>query len=99
KESTPLRDGTVDLETGVVGKTTGPEIRARALFRDRFIGVVRVGHALSRGKITPARYARGRHICVSRRGLDQGPIDEALKPFAHGKRKQRSRDRETSVPQ
>jgi DNA-binding transcriptional LysR family regulator len=51
------------------------------LFRDRFIGVVRRGHALSRGKITPSRYAAGRHICVSRRGLDRGPIDEALKPF------------------
>jgi DNA-binding transcriptional LysR family regulator len=81
KESTSLRDGTVDLETGVVGKTTGPEVRARALFRDRFIGVVRMGHALSQGEITPSRYARGRHICVSRRGLDKGPIDEALKPF------------------
>jgi DNA-binding transcriptional LysR family regulator len=81
KESTSLRDGTVDLETGVVGKTTGPEVRAQALFRDRFIGVVRMGHALSQGKITPSRYARGRHISVSRRGLDKGPIDEALKPF------------------
>lgn len=81
KESTSLRDGTVDLETGVVGKTTGPEVRARALFGDRFIGVVRMGHALSHGEITPSRYAGGGHICVSRRGLDRGPIDEALKPF------------------
>jgi DNA-binding transcriptional LysR family regulator len=81
KESASLRDGTVDLETGVVGKTTGPELRAQALFRDRFVGVVRVGHALSRVKITPARYASGRHIAVSRRGLDRGPIDEALKAF------------------
>lgn len=81
KDSAPLRDGTVDLETGVVGETTGPEVRAQALFRDRFIGVVRRGHPLSQGEITPSRYANGRHICVSRRGLDQGPIDEALKPF------------------
>ena len=79
KESTSLRDGTVDLETGVVGNTMGPEVRAQALFRDRFIGVVRMGHTLSRGKITPGRYAACRHISVSRRGLDQGPIDEALK--------------------
>jgi DNA-binding transcriptional LysR family regulator len=78
KDSTPLRDGTVDLETGVVGKSIGPEVRALALFRDRFIGVVRRGHPLCRGKITPARYAAGRHILVSRRGLDRGPIDEAL---------------------
>ena len=78
KDSASLRDGTVDLETGVVGKTTGPELRAQALFRDRFIGVVRKGHALCKGKITPSRYAAGRHIAVSRRGLEKGPIDEAL---------------------
>src|SRR5258705_3194501 len=80
RDSAPLRDGTVDLDTGVVGKMTGPEVRAQALFRDRFIGVVRNGHALSKGKITPARYAVGRHILVSRRGLDRGPIDEAFQP-------------------
>jgi DNA-binding transcriptional LysR family regulator len=81
KDSTPLRDGIVDLETGVVGQTSAPELRVQALFRDRFIGVVRPGHPLSAGEITPARYAAGRHIQVSRRGLDKGPIDEALKPF------------------
>ena len=81
KDSTPLRDGTVDLETGVVGKATSPELRAQALFRDRFIGVVRTGHALAQGEVTPARYAAGRHISVSRRGLDKGPIDEALEPL------------------
>lgn len=81
KESTSLRDGTIDLETGVVGKTTGPEVRTHTLFRDRFLGVVRMGHALSQGEITPTRYASGRHIGVSRRGLDSGPIDEALQPF------------------
>jgi DNA-binding transcriptional LysR family regulator len=81
KDSTPLREGTVDLETGVVGKMTGPEVRAQALFRDRFIGVVRKRHPLSRGRVTPARYAAGRHVLVSRRSLDWGPIDEALKSF------------------
>jgi DNA-binding transcriptional LysR family regulator len=81
RDSAPLRDGSVDLETGVVGNTTAPEVRAQALFRDRFIGVVRLGHALGQGEITPSRYAAGRHILVSRRGLDKGPIDEALKPF------------------
>jgi DNA-binding transcriptional LysR family regulator len=78
KDSTPLRDGTVDLETGVVGKATGPEVHAQALFRDRLIGVVRIGHALSQAEITPAAYVSGRHIAVSRRGLEKGPIDEAL---------------------
>ncbi|MGE0748859.1 MAG: LysR family transcriptional regulator [Rhodospirillales bacterium] len=78
KDSTPLRDGIVDLETGVVGAATGPEVRAQALFRDRFVGVVRAGHPLCQGKVTPERYAAGRHVLVSRRGRDRGPIDEAL---------------------
>jgi DNA-binding transcriptional LysR family regulator len=75
----PLRDGTVDLETGVIDETTGPEVRTRALFQDRYIGVVQKGHPLSRGKITPARYASGMHILASRENLDTGPTDEALK--------------------
>jgi DNA-binding transcriptional LysR family regulator len=81
KDSTSLRDGSIDLETGVVGKTTSPEVRVQALFRDRYIGVVRQGHLLCRDEITPSRFAAGRHIFVSRRGLDTGPIDDALRPF------------------
>jgi DNA-binding transcriptional LysR family regulator len=83
KSSAPLRDGAVDLETGVMSAASsgvmGPEVRAQALFRDRFVGVVRMGHPLARGKITPARYAAGQHILVSRRGRARGPVDEALK--------------------
>lgn len=78
KESSALRDGSVDLETGVIGLATGPEVRTQALFRDRFIGVVRKEHPLSQGLVTSAGYAGGRHVLVSRRGLDKGPIDEAL---------------------
>lgn len=81
KDSTPLRDGSVDLETGVVGKATSPEVRAQLLFRDCLVGAVRMGHKLCRGEITPARYAAGQHIAVSRRGLAGGPVDEALKPL------------------
>jgi DNA-binding transcriptional LysR family regulator len=82
KDNSLLRDGTIDMETGVVGIKTSPEIRAKALFRDRFIGVVRFGHSLSEGEMTLDRYAAGKHICISRLGLDRGPVDEALKPFA-----------------
>lgn len=81
KDSTALRDGSVDLETGVVGDETGPEVRTRLLFRDRFVGVVRQGHALCQGEITPARYAAGQHVLVSRRGLDKGLMDEVLSAF------------------
>ncbi len=78
KDSAQLRAGTIDLETGVVGTTMGPEVRAQALFRDRFVGVVRLAHPLCQGEITPTRYAAGRHIGITRQGLEMGPIDEAL---------------------
>ncbi len=78
RESAALRDGSVDLETGVVGAATSPEVLTQALFRDRFVGVVHPDHPLCRGEITPARYAAGRHVLVSRRGLERGPLDEAL---------------------
>lgn len=78
KDSGPLRDGSVDLETGVVDKAIGPEVRAQALFRDRYVGVVRAGHPLSQREMTPARFAAARHVHVSRRDNDKGPIDDAL---------------------
>lgn len=81
KESTSLRDGSVDLDTGVIGALSGPELRTRALFRDRFVGVVRAGHPLASGAMTLARYANASHIAVSRRGLSEGPIDAALAPL------------------
>ncbi|HEY0157144.1 MAG TPA: LysR family transcriptional regulator [Thermoanaerobaculia bacterium] len=77
KDAAPLREAAVDLETGVVEQTTGPELRAQALFRDCFVGVVRKGHPLSRAKVTLARYAAARHVLVSRLG-ERGLIDEAL---------------------
>ncbi|MET0351384.1 MAG: LysR substrate-binding domain-containing protein, partial [Rhizobacter sp.] len=79
KDSTPLRDGSVDLETGVVGRLAGPEVRAQALFRDRFVGVVHAGHPLAVGEVTVDRYLGARHVAVARGGADRrGPVDEAL---------------------
>lgn len=78
KDSTPLRDGTVDLETGVIAQAMGPEIRALGLFRDRFVGVVRRGHRLSKGRMTPQRYATAAHVVIERRGLRAAMVDEAL---------------------
>lgn len=77
KDGAPLREGVVDLETGVVEQTTSPELRVQALFKDRYVGVVRRGHPLAKGKITPSRYAAGRHIGVAR-DPSQDPIDTAL---------------------
>jgi DNA-binding transcriptional LysR family regulator len=78
KDSGPLRAGTVDLETGVVDTSIGPEVRAQALFRDRYVGVVRKGHSLSKSKVTAARYASGEHVHILRRDNDKSPIDAAV---------------------
>ncbi|MBZ9937804.1 LysR family transcriptional regulator [Mesorhizobium sp. BR1-1-16] len=77
KDAGPLREGTVDLEIGVLG-AFAPEVRTQLLFRDTFIGAVRDGHALLSGSITPERYAASGHVVVSRKGHFRGPVDEAL---------------------
>ena len=79
KGAAPLREGTVDIETGVVDATTAPDMRAQALFRDRLVGAVRAGHPLSKvKKLTPSHYAAGEHVTVARKSLERGPLDEAL---------------------
>ncbi len=78
KDSGPLRDGTVDLETGVIEDDTWPELRSQALFEDQLVCAVRAGHPLSRGAVTAARYAAAEHVGISRRMLERGPIDAAL---------------------
>lgn len=80
KDSTPLRDGRVDLETGVIEASIGPEVRSVALFRDQLIGVVRQGHPLCDGKLTLARYAKAQHVVVSRSGEEAGAVDLPFLP-------------------
>ncbi|WP_406176146.1 LysR family transcriptional regulator [Streptomyces sp. NBC_00996] len=80
KDIGPLRDGMVDLETGVVEHPLPPDVLSKPLFTDRFVGVVRSEHPLSTGNVTTARYASSRHVHVSRRGLAEGLVDEALAP-------------------
>jgi len=80
KDSTPLRDGRVDLETGVIEDSTGPEVRSQAVFRDRLVGVVREGHPLSRSAVTAAAYLGASHVVVSRSGLEQGAVDNPFLP-------------------
>ena len=80
KDSGPLRDGRVDLETGVIEASIGPEVRSQALFGDRLLGVVRADHPLGRGEITARRYAEGRHVIVSRSGLESEAVDLPFLP-------------------
>lgn len=77
KDATPLREGTIDIEVGTQG-VSAPEVRTLRLFRDRFIGVARLGHPLLDGAMTPQRYAACGHVVASRRGALTGPVDNAL---------------------
>jgi DNA-binding transcriptional LysR family regulator len=78
KDARALREGLIDLEIGVLG-AFAPEVRRQSLFRDRFVGVARIGHPLFSGiNITPERYAACGHVVASRKGEFTGPVDDAL---------------------
>jgi DNA-binding transcriptional LysR family regulator len=78
KTAAYLRDGSADLEIGVLG-AMGPEVRVQALFRDHFVGVVRKGHPLAtKRKVTVERYIAFGHVVTSKHGRSNGPVDEAL---------------------
>ncbi|HEX9933117.1 MAG TPA: LysR family transcriptional regulator [Allosphingosinicella sp.] len=78
KDSDGLRDGSIDLETGVVTAGIGPEVRAQALFADRYMGVVRADHPLVHRAVSPADYAAFEHVVAWRPGLDLGQVDQSL---------------------
>jgi len=78
KTATYLRDGSADLEIGVLSEM-GPEVRVQALFRDRFLGAVRHGHPLAMEReVSAERYTAFGHVVASRHGRANGPVDEAL---------------------
>jgi DNA-binding transcriptional LysR family regulator len=86
RDGSGLRDGSVDLETGVVGKALGPEVRTQKLFRDRFVGVVRAEHPFAGGSVTAISYAHAAHVVVARAEAAGGPVEEAMKPLGLSRR-------------
>ncbi|WP_188583668.1 LysR family transcriptional regulator [Azorhizobium oxalatiphilum] len=85
KDATPLREGVIDVEVGTTG-VSAPEVRSLLIFRDRFIGVARLGHPLLNGAMTPQRYAACGHVVASRRGALAGPVDDALQEVGLSRR-------------
>ncbi|MEC9347663.1 MAG: LysR family transcriptional regulator [Pseudomonadota bacterium] len=81
-----LRDGWVDLETGVAGPMTGPEIRMRALFSDRFVGVVRTSHPFATSPPGLSDYIAAGHAQVARGTRAHGPVDRALEAAGTARR-------------
>lgn len=79
KESAPLREGEVDVETGVVDLTTAPEMRAVALFEDRWVGVARDRHPVLDARVTLKRYGAAEQVQILRRGLHSSEVDDAAR--------------------
>ncbi|NLR75715.1 LysR family transcriptional regulator [Leeia aquatica] len=81
RNSAALRDGSVDLDTGVVGEDIAPELRVQSLFRDRFVVAVRAGHPLLAQPLTTERYAAASHVVVTRGQQLHGQVDSALAQY------------------
>lgn len=77
KDIQPLRDGTVDLEIGVISGDGG-ELRAQTLYRDTYVGIARPGHPLLDQPVTPERLCAWGHVVFARRRGRSGPADDAL---------------------
>lgn len=80
-----LREGVADLIVGSPWDLE-PEARSELLVRDRFVGVVRPGHPLTRGTVTARRFAEAEHLVASRRGRQAGPVDDALRELGLARR-------------
>ncbi|GAA4620441.1 LysR family transcriptional regulator [Saccharopolyspora hordei] len=72
-----LRDGTVDVEVGVLDHLD-PETRTAPLATVRLVGAVNPDHPLAHAQVTPQKFASAAHISVSRRGKAHGPVDDRL---------------------
>lgn len=80
----PLRDGTIDLDIGVIDDLT-QEIRVEPLCEEEWVPMVAPDHPLTRGTVTWQRLVAHPYVAISRRGRAQGQYDELL--AAHGLRR------------
>jgi hypothetical protein len=91
KDLRPLREGTIDLEIGLVGELA-PEVRTQLLFRDDFVGIARVGHAIfGARKVTAKRFASSTHVTASQwgrlqRSRGREPGEDRTSPKCGGRR-------------
>jgi DNA-binding transcriptional LysR family regulator len=72
-ELTNLREGRIDVAVGVF-PDTGPELRQKKLFEDRFVCVTRAG----RDELSLDNYLDATHVLVSPRGGKTGVVDRVL---------------------
>lgn len=86
KESDLLRNGTLDLDVGVADPAP-PDILTSVLFADHFVAVVSSASELGKKPFLSVEdLCSVPHVSASRRGLDRGPLDDALDRTGHRRR-------------
>ncbi len=63
---------------GLLPRAAAPGTAQTPLFEDRFVCVVRRGHARVRGKLTLATYVKLPHVLVSHQPNGRGVVDDVL---------------------
>jgi DNA-binding transcriptional LysR family regulator len=83
----PLASGRLDLVIAPLrAEEEAPGIRARRLFDERFVCVVRRDHPLAHRRLTLARFAAASHAMIAPRGTEGGPVDDALAKLGYERR-------------
>lgn len=89
----PMDDlsGLADSDTDVVvGPVRSPDlvagVRSRALFRERFVVIMRADHPLMQAPLTVEAYAAARHAFIAPRGGPGGVVDDALEKLGLSRR-------------
>lgn len=73
-----LQSREIDLSIQPVRDQPSAGLRARALFQERFVCVMRSGHPLAGTKLTLDRFAKSSHVLVAPRGRPGGIVDDLL---------------------
>lgn len=73
-----MESGAVDLAIGLL-----PQLEAgfyqRRLFDQQYVCLMRKGHPLAKGELTPERFSQAQHIVIEARGTGHGRVEAQLK--------------------
>jgi DNA-binding transcriptional LysR family regulator len=75
--SAAIESGEIDLALGVFG-TAGPGLYVETVLEERYVCIMRRGHPLSRGRLTPKKLTQATHLLVTPSGEATGLVDRVL---------------------
>ena len=79
KSSAMLRDGSVDLETGVLSDRVSPEVRSRRLFEDRYVAVVSSGHPAASQPLDAEAFCSFGYVGLHREEVEGHFVENAMR--------------------